>query len=270
MPRPLYIFKSVVEQDSSMTREKINNLLGEIAVVLDKAHKCLAQCIQLITKMDSTSKVDIHTIDLGVRVWNDLNISSELTKNGHYLQPMMMVRDAIETMAVIEYLHSFPEEAEAWWKAKTKKEKLRFSLNTIKDHIEDGQAWKDAWDSLSSYIHPNSQATPVYGADKPYYGHSLFLGGFYYPSSVEFLYTLQLLLCTEFIDRMRDWYKKELEFPDELSKEIDSLKDEYHAQADYLKKRTKSEEKEVVDKIVATRLPKEEVIEWFKSLDNLL
>ena len=268
MPRPLYILKSVVEQDSTITREKIKNLLGEIVVVSDKAHKFLAECIKLLTTKEYTV-VDAHIVDLGVRVWNDLNISSELTKNGIYLQAMMMERDAIETMAIIEYLHSFPEEAEAWWKAKTKKERLRFSINNIKDNIEDGQKYKDAWDLLSSYIHPNSQATPSYGADKPYYGHNLFLGGFYYPGSVSSDFCIQLGICIELLERMRAWYKNELEFPDELSKEMDSLEDEYRTQADYLKKRTELEKREVVDKVVATRLSKDKVIEWFKSLDNL-
>lgn len=268
MPRPIYIWESVVEQDSTITRERIMSLLGEIVVVSDKAHKCLAECIKLLTTKGHTV-VDAHIVSLGVRVWNDLNISSEMTKNGIYLQAMMMERDAIETIAIIEYLHSFPEEAEAWWKAKTRKERLRFSINTIKDNIKDGQKMKDAWDSLSSYIHPNSEATAAYAADKPYFGHNLFLGGFYYPGTVRDDFLIQLDLCIDLLERMRDWYKNELEFPDELLKEVDILRDEYHTQADYLKKRTESEKKEVVDKVVATRLSKDEVIEWFKSLDNL-
>ncbi|GAH42931.1 unnamed protein product, partial [marine sediment metagenome] len=210
-----------------------------------------------------------HIVDLGVRVWNDLNISSELTKNGIYLQAMMMERDAIETIAIIEYLHSFPKEAEGWWKAGTRKERLRFSLNTIKDHIKDGQKYKDAWDSLSSYIHPNGRATPVYAADKPYYGHNLFLGGFYYPGSVSSDFCIQLGLCIDLLERLRDWYENELEFPDELSKEIDILREEYNTQVDSLEKRTESEKREVVDKVVSTRLSEDKIIEWFKSLGNL-
>ncbi len=267
MPRPIYIWKSVVEQDSTITRERIMSLLGEIVIVSDKAHKCLAECIKLLTKKGHTV-VDAHIVDLGVRVWNDLNISSEFTKNGIYLQAMMMERDVIETMALIEYLHSFPEKAEAWWKADTRKERLRFSLNAIKEKIKDGQKMKGAWDSLSSYIHPNGRATPAYAADKPYFGHNLFLGGFYYPESVSSDFCIQLGLCIDLLEKIRDWYKNELEFPDELSKEIDILRDEYNIQADSLEKRTESEKREVVDKVVATRLSKDEVIEWFKSLEN--
>lgn len=123
MPRPLSIYKSVVEQNSSMCCEKIENLLGEIMEVSDKASRYLAECIKLVTTKEMSSTLDMHTVDLTVRVWNDLKVTSELVKNGLYLQAMMMERDAIETMAVIEYLHSYPEEAEVWWKAKTRQER---------------------------------------------------------------------------------------------------------------------------------------------------
>ena len=105
MPRPLFIYKSVVEQDSSICCEKIENLLGETVEVSDKAHRYLAECIKLLTTKDMCSPMDMRTVDLAVRMWNDLKVSSELTKNGFYLQAMMMERDAIETMAIIEYLH---------------------------------------------------------------------------------------------------------------------------------------------------------------------
>lgn len=269
MPRPLSIYKSAVEQDPSITSEKIKNLLGEIAKVSDKAHKCLAECIKLLTTKDRSSSMDAHTVDLGVRVWNDFKVTSELVNMGFYLQAMMVLRDTIEIMAIIEYLHSFPDEADNWWKAKTLKERRRFGINAIKNDIKDGQAWKDSWDLLSSYVHPNSKGTPAYGADKPYYGHNLFLGGFYYPGSVEWLFSLQLLICIKLLERMKEWYEKELKFPEELSTEIDSLENEYHTQIDYLEKRTELEKREVVDKVVSTRLSEEEVIEWFRYLDNL-
>jgi hypothetical protein len=269
MPRPLYILKNVMEEDSAVTREKIANLIGELQNVSDKAYEYLAQYIRLLTKKDRANRVDRHTVDLGVRIWNDLKLTSELTKNGFYLQAMMVVRDAIEAMALTEYLHSFPNDALAWWKAETKKERLRFSINNIKDKIEDGQEWKDIWDWLSLYIHTNSKATPVYGADKPYYGHNLFLGGFYYPESVEFLFRLQLLLCIEFLKRMMNWYKNEPEFTSKLLMDTDSLEGEYDIQVNYFKGRVESESKEVVGKVISTRLSKDKVIELFRLLDNV-
>jgi hypothetical protein len=274
MPRPLYILKSIVQENSSVTRKRIGNLLGEIVNVSDKAHKSLAQFIKLLTKKDRATaadihRVEIHTVDLGVRMWNDLRVASELTRNGFYLQSIMAIRDAVETRAMIEYLHSMPNKAEAWWKAKEKQERLCLNMKTIKGKIEDGQKWYDIWDWLSSYIHPTSKATAFYGADKPYYGHYLFLGGFYYPRSVEFTYTLQLDLCIEFLERMKNWYKNEPEIANTFFKDIDSIKNEYHIQANDLKRRVESENKEIVDKVVATRLSEDEIIRAFRFLDSL-
>lgn len=268
MPRPLYLFKTVTEQDTTQTCAKIKSLCGDTVNLSDKAHKCLALSLKQLTNMDRPSNVVVHTVDLGVRIWNDLNVTSYLTSMGFYLQAIMVLRDVIETMAIIEYLNTFPDKADMWWKAKTRKERLLFSINSIKDDIKDGHEWKKIWDDLSAQIHPNSAAVPIYGADKPYYGHNLFLGGFYYPTSVEFCFRLQLSLCIIFTERLKDWYKEVPETTSELITEIDSLEDEYKTQCEMLERRTEAERKEVIDKIVATRLSSDEVIEWFKSLDN--
>lgn len=268
MPRPLYLFKTVIEQDASQTCEKIKCLCGEAVNLSDKAHKCLALSLKQLTNMDRPSNVVIHTVDLGVRIWNDLNVTSYLTSMGFYLQAIMVLRDVIETMAIVEYLNTFPDKSEMWWKAKTRKERLLFSINSIKDDIKDGHRWKELWDDLSAQIHPNSEAVPIYGADKPDFGHNLFLGGFYYPTSVECYFRMQLSLCIIFTERLKDWYKEVLETTSELITEIDSLEDEYKTQCEMLERRTEAERKEVVDKIIATRLSRDEVIEWLKSLDD--
>lgn len=268
MPRPLYLFKTVTEQDHSQTCEKIKSLCGETVNFTDKSLKCLALSLKQLTNIDYPSNLLIHTVSLGVRIWNDLNVTSYLTSMGFYLQAIMVLRDVIETMAVIEYLHTFPEKADMWRKAKTRKERNHFSINSIKGDIKDGHELKELWDVLSAKVHPNSEAVLIYGADKPLYGHYLFLGGFYYPSSVKFILTLQLHFCIVFTERLKDWYKDVFEVNSELITDIDSLQDEYKAQCAVLKTRTEAETKEVVDKIVATRLSEDEVIEWFRSLDS--
>ncbi|UCG54388.1 MAG: hypothetical protein JSV32_07325 [Dehalococcoidia bacterium] len=269
MPRPMYIYKNVVEQKPAQNNKNIRNLLGEILDVSDKASKCLAKCIKILTTKHSSQDVDIHIVDLLVRAWNDFKVTCNLVKMGFYLQAIMVLRDTIEIMAIVEYLHKFPEKANDWWKAKTTKERRYFSINNIKDSIENGEDIASAWNNLSSYIHPNGCATPWYGADKPYYGHNLFLNGFYYPSSAEFVFTLQLHLCIDFLNRLNEWYSMELRFPKKLTEEIISLKDEYNLQVKNLEKRMKVENKEVVDKVLATRLTDEEVIKWFQSFEDV-
>ena len=49
MPRPISIYKSVVQQNTEKTREKINSLLGETLIVSNKAHECFADCIIILT-----------------------------------------------------------------------------------------------------------------------------------------------------------------------------------------------------------------------------
>ena len=268
MPKPLYLLKTVTEQDPVQTCEMIKTLCGETVNLSDKALKCLSLSLKQLTNIDNASPAVFHAVDLGVRIWNDFKVTGHLISMGFYLQTIMVLRDVIETIAVVEYLHTFPDKADMWWKAKTRKERLAFSINSIAADIENGHELKSIWDALSQQIHPNSQAVPIYGADKPYYGHNLFLGGFYYPKRVEYYLELQLLLCITFTQKIKEWYKEILKTNSELIKEIDSLEDEYRTQVQILERLTEAETKEVVDKIVSTRLSKEEVIEWFKSLDN--
>lgn len=269
MPRPLYLFKTITEQDQAQTCEMINSLCGQVVNLSDKALKCLSLCLKHLTNIDMPGSVVVHTVDLGVRTWNDLNVSKYLISMGFYLQAIMVLRDVVETIVVIEYLHTYPQKSDMWWKATTLKERRSFGINSIYAHIEQGHQWKSIWEDLSSHIHPNSQSVPIYAADKPFFGHNLFLGGFYYPKRVEYCLRLQLQLCITFTNRITQWYKEILKSDSELISDVDSLEDEYENQVEILKSVTEAENKEVVDKIVSTRLSKEAVIEWFIALDNL-
>jgi hypothetical protein len=215
------------------------------------------------------SRVDTFTVDLGIRILNNLYASSELLKNGFYLQAAMMIRDIIETIAVTEYLHLYPDEALAWWKAKTFKERRHFGINSIKDKIKKGEQWKYLWDELSALIHPNGIASSISAADKPYYGHSVFIGGFYYPKSIDLFYSIQLLSSIEFSENMLKWYENELRFSSKLKKDIKSLEKKYRIQEKRFAKRVESENREVVDKVVSSRLPEDRIIEVLKYIDKL-
>jgi hypothetical protein len=177
MTRPLKILKGIVEQDPSFTRSKVNELLGENVKIAEEALRQLAVCLRILLEKDRASAADQSIVDLGVRFWNDIRAANLLIYEGFILHAIMMERDAIETRVVAEYLHKYPEDAVAWQKAKTKKERHRFSINELKDKVEDGKDWKDMWDDLSSYIHPNRLALPAYSSGRPYFGHNLYLGG---------------------------------------------------------------------------------------------
>ena len=126
MPRPLYILKTVTEQDPALTCEKIKKLCGEATKLSDEAIECLAASLKQLTNVDSPSNAAVvHTVDLGVRIWNDLKVTNYLTSMGFYLQVIMVLRDIIETMAVVEYLNTFQDKADLRWKTETLKERTQ-------------------------------------------------------------------------------------------------------------------------------------------------
>jgi hypothetical protein len=166
-------------------------------------------------------------------------------------------------------LHTHPQDAEAWQKAETYKERRRFGISELKDKVEDGEGWKDIWDSLSSYIHPNSLALPAYSSSRPYFGHNIYLGGFYDPVPIAIHFIMQVATCINFLDTIYNWYKDDLPFPKELPRNIEVLEEAYHKQKGKLKERADSEHQKMKGEIEKTRLSKEEIVKLFKFLDTL-
>jgi len=269
MPRPLKILKGIIEQDPSVTRDKINELLGETVALAEEALKQLSTCLRLLLNKDRASSADQSIVDLGIRFWNDVRAANILIQKGFILNAMMMERDAIETRVIAEYLHKYPQEAEAWQKAETYKERRRFSINELKNKVEDGNGWKEEWDDLSSYIHPNSWALPAYSGSRPFFGYNIYLGGFYDPIPIACSFGMQLGICINFLGCFINWYKDDLAFPRELPREIEILEETYRSEIIKLKERADSEQQKIKDKIKTTRLSKDEIIKFFKFLDTL-
>ncbi|MCJ7426136.1 MAG: hypothetical protein MUO17_03245 [Dehalococcoidales bacterium] len=269
MPRPLKILKGIIKEDPSVTSDKISNLLGETTAISDEALTHLATCLSFLLEKDRASKADQSIVDLGVRFWNDTIAANILIRQGLILNAMMMERDAIETRVVAEYLHEYPGDAEAWQKAESYKERRRFGINELKDKVEEGEALKDIWDWLSSYIHPNDKARPVYSKSRPFFGHNLYLGGFYEPMPTATFFLMQLAICINFLDTIYNWYKDDLLFPEGLPKKIEVLEEAYHKQKGKLEGRADSEHQKMKGKIEKTRLSKEEIVKMFQSLDTL-
>jgi hypothetical protein len=269
MPRPLKILKGIVEEDPSVTRSKVSKLLGETVGTAEEALRQLAICLRFLLEKDRASKADQSIVDLGVRFWNDIRAANLLIYEGFILHAMMMERDAIETRVVAEYLHEYPENAEAWQKANTYPERRRFSINEIKDKVEGGEGWKELWDHLSSYIHPNRGALPAYSSSRPYFGHNIYLGGFYEPVPIANEFLMQLAICINFLDDIVSWYKDDTLFPKELPTKLELLEKEYREQANKLKKRANSEGKKIESEIEKTRFSDEEIVKFLKFLDSL-
>lgn len=269
MPRSLKILKSFIEQDPSTTRDKINELLGETLAVVEESLKYLSTCLRFLLNKGQDDKAVPNIFDLGVRFWNDIRAANILIREGFILNAMMMERDAIETRVVTEYLYKNPQEAKAWWKAQTLKERRRFSIPELKDKVTDGKEWESLWKTWSSYIHPTSRATPVYGRMRPFFGYNLYLGGFYDPISIANSVEFQLFVCINFLKTFMSWYKDDLLFPSELPGKLEALDKTFHTEIVKLHERAGSEQQKIDDKIEPTRLSKEEVSKLLKFLDTL-
>lgn len=269
MPRPLKILKGIKKEDPAATSDKISTLLGATTAISEEALTHISTCLSVLLEKNRASKADQSIVDLGVRFWNDILAANILIRQGLILNAIMMERDAIETRVVAEYLHKYPKDAEAWQKAKTYKERRRFGINELKDKVEEGEASKDIWDWLSSYIHPNDEARPAYSKSRPFFGHNLYLGGFYDPVPTAIFFLIQLSICINFLDTIYNWYKDALPFPNELPRKIEVLEKAYHKQNDKLKKRAYAEQKAIESEIQKTRLSKKEIVKMLKFLDTL-
>ena len=268
MPIPLKVLKGIIEENPHITHSKINELLGETVPLAEETLRQLATCLRFLLNKDRASKADQSIVDLGVRFWNDTIAANILIRQGLILNAMMMERDAIETRAVAEYLHEYPGDAEVWQKAETYKEKRRFGINELKGKVEEGEALKDIWDWLSSYIHPNNKARPAYSKSRPFFGHNIYLGGFYEPVPTATFFLMQLATCINFLDTIYNWYKNDLLFPEELPKKIEVIEEAYYKQKDKVERRAASEHQNMKGEIEKTRLSKEEIVKLFKFLDT--
>jgi hypothetical protein len=269
MPRPLKIYKNITREDQNFVHDSAEALLDDTIVLSHELLELFAVCCRVLIEKDKATTADICIVDLAVRLWNDIRSANILTKRGLYLQVMMLERDSIETLVVAEYLHSNPQYADEWRKAQSLKERRRFGINELQSEVEDGKEWKGVWDWLSSYIHPNCLAAPVYGANKQYYGHNIYLDGFYQPGPMCSSWHIQLSLTLHFTKNLWNWYKDELPFPPEMQSELLRIEENYREQTEKLKARGHSQQKEMTEKIEQTRLSDGEIIELFRFLDGL-
>jgi hypothetical protein len=269
MTRPLKILKGLVEEDPTVTRDKINKLLGEAIVVSEESLRQLSGCLRHLLNKNQASKTDQGIFDLGVRFYNDIKAANFLISEGFILQTLMMQRDAIETRVLMEYLHEYPQDVEAWQKAQSFKERYRFSINNIQDKVTGGGKWKDIWNDWSAFIHPNDSARPIYSGIRPFFGYNLYLGGFYAPETIAVFFSIQLAICIDFLESFTVWYKDDLSLPSELTRKVKTLNRQYHVQINKLMSRANSAQKEIDESIKTTRLSHKEKIKLFKFLDTL-
>ncbi|GAG04318.1 unnamed protein product, partial [marine sediment metagenome] len=184
------------------------------------------------------------------------------------LNAMMMERDAIETRVLAEYLYKNQQEARVWWEAESKRERKQFAFFKLVEGVENGHTWEELWNIVSMYIHPTSRATPAYSGIKRNFGYKLHLRGFYAPLPIAFSFNEAIEICLEFTDSFMHWFKEDLPFPSELSKNLEMLVQAYDDQSKKLMERARLEQQKIDGEIEATRLSKEQIIQLWGLLDK--
>ena len=135
--------------------------------------------------------------------------------------------------------------------------------------MEDGSGWKEHWNTLSSYIHPNSQALPSFSSSRPFFGYNVYLGGFYAPTPIAISFGIQLAICINFVECFMNWYKEDLLFPSEFPRKMEMLEKASHDQIEKLRKRASVEQQKTDSEIKTTRLQEKEIKQLWKFLDTL-
>jgi len=269
MPRPLKVLTGIIAEDQQATCYKIGKLLGDAIASSEKTINLFTACLQDLLNIDRASKADRSIVNLGVRFCNDIKASNLLFGSGLLLNSMMMMRDAIEILVVAEYLHDYPNETQSWQNAETFEERRRFGINVIKDKVKGGSEWKDLFDWLSSFIHPNESAKPVYSRNRSIFGHNLYVGGFYDPGQTTALFLMEFAICLNFLDSLTSWYRSSLPTIVNRRKELKELEKVYRSHKRKLIRQGKLEQQKIEKEIEKTRLSKEEIISLFQFLDSL-
>lgn len=89
-------------------------------------------------------------------MFNSAASSLKLSLSGYYQPAFALVRDIFETVALLDYMHSFPDQI-AVWKASDKKQRIaKFGPGAIRNALNErdrfsGNKRKEMYDRLSEY-----------------------------------------------------------------------------------------------------------------------
>ncbi len=93
---------------------------------------------------------------LGLRLFNSAASSLKLSLSGYYQSAFALVRDVLETVALLDYMKTFPDQI-AVWEASDKKQRIaKFGPGAIRSALNErdqfpGNKRKEMYDLLSEY-----------------------------------------------------------------------------------------------------------------------
>lgn len=269
MPRPLFVFQDIVTSNDSEVKGQIYELLNGSEPLIKECLDIFSSVLNEMKMIDRAPALDRELSVLGVRVYNDTKAIFMLINNGYILQSMMMERDMVEIRVLADYFVHNEEKVEEWKKAKTIEERLNFAISKIKEHTPEGRGWKEVFDHLSKYLHPNKLGFVVYAMEKEYFGYNLYLGGIFNPAAIGYEFQHALMLLRNIVGSYIEWYSKKLKLPQEINERFEKLTFATDVFCEKLEKKIKTLQAEFRKEIDKKRLSKDQIIETWRILDKM-
>ena len=148
----LHKHEEQIRVDSLHHIETHKNLSDHLAMI----HGSMAMIYALAHDHANATDDELTIQYLGLRAFNSAASSMKLSLSGYYQSAFSIVRDIFETVALVDYLHTNPNQI-AVWKASDKKQRIaQFGPGAIRNALNSrdqfsGNKRKEMYDRLSEY-----------------------------------------------------------------------------------------------------------------------
>jgi len=127
----LHNHEEQIRANSLRLIEKQENLSDHLAMT----HESMAIVYTLAHDHANTSDDELTIQYLGLRLFNTAASSLKLGLSGYYQSAFAQVRDIFETVALLDYMHSTPDQISVW-KASDKKQRIaKFGPGAIRNAL---------------------------------------------------------------------------------------------------------------------------------------
>lgn len=141
-----------IRVDSLRLIERDVSLSDHLAMI----HESMDIIYALAHDHDNTTEDELTIQYLGLRLFNSAASSLKLSLSGYYQSAVMLLRDVFETVALLDYMRTFPDQI-AVWKASDKRQRIaKFSPKAIREALDKQDQFtsnrrKEMYDLLSEY-----------------------------------------------------------------------------------------------------------------------
>ena len=148
----LHKHEEQIRIDSLRLIEKHQNFSDHLAMI----HRSMAIIYALTHDHANTTDDELTSQYLGLRLFNLATSSLKLSLSGYYQSAFALVRDIFETVALLDYMQSFPDQIAVWKTSDRKQRTAKFGPGAIRKALNErdrfsGNKRKEMYDRLSEY-----------------------------------------------------------------------------------------------------------------------